>query len=401
MTVITARRFDTLQPVKMTLRDSLLASVVPIDLPPDEFIALPVVGPGLCDIQVNGYRGIWFSSEPLATDDVEKVIHWYVERGITQCLPTLITNSAAAIEHGLATIRAARERSSLLRKVIVGCHVEGPWISPVDGPRGAHPIEHVRPADYTEFCRWQRVSGDLVRIVTLAPEVPHAVDVVRQIVKSGVRVSIGHTAATPAEISAVIDAGATLGTHLGNGCAGLVPRHNNVFWPQLADDRLTCSVIADGWHVPAMMLQCIVRCKSLDRLILTCDVSGFGGCAPGRYQADAVEVDVLDDGRIVVAGQTQFLAGAGVTTGDCVAEFMSLCDVPLQNAWELASTRPAALINSACQFLQEGQSANLTLFRIGANNTASPRSGYSPKFEAMATIVAGDVVFDACGISRQ
>ncbi|MEZ6034173.1 MAG: N-acetylglucosamine-6-phosphate deacetylase [Planctomycetaceae bacterium] len=396
MTVITARRFDTLQPVKMTLRDSTLASVVPIEISPEECSGLPVVGPGLCDIQVNGYRGIWFSSETLTPDDVEQVIHWYLERGITQCLPTLITNSAAAIEHGLATIRAARERSTLMRKVIVGCHVEGPWISPVDGPRGAHPVEHVRPADYREFCQWQRVSGDLVRIVTLAPEVPQAVDVVRQIVKSGVCVSIGHTAATPLEITAIIDAGATLGTHLGNGCASLVPRHNNVFWPQLADDRLTCSVIADGWHVPAMMLNCIVRCKSLKRLILTCDVSGFGGCAPGRYQADAVEVDVLDDGRIVVAGQTQFLAGAGVTTGDCVAGFMSLCNVPLQNAWELASTRPSELIGSGRPFLQEGESANLTLFRITDTQSAN-----AAKFEAVATIVAGNVVFDPCRIGRE
>ncbi len=390
MSLITARRFDTLQPIRITLRDGRISSVMPHEIPQDEHGELPFVGPGLCDIQVNGFKGIWFSSEALTTDNVETVIHRYLERGITLCLPTLITNSAAAIEHGLATIRAARDRSALLRRVIGGCHVEGPWISPEDGPRGAHPLEHVRPANFAEFCRWQQVSGNLVRIVTLAPEVPNAIDVVKQIVSSGVRVSIGHTAATPDEIAASINAGATLGTHLGNGCAGLIPRHHNVLWPQLADDRLTCSVIADGWHVPEAMLNCIVRCKSLDRLILTSDVSGFGGCPAGRYRTGAVEVDVLNDGRIVVAGQTQFLAGSGVTTGDCVVRFMSACKIPLHAAWKLASTQPAALLNSRSDFLQEGQTARLTVFRIsGDKSRDTSHPAQRPVFHPVATIVDG------------
>ncbi len=393
MTIITARRFDTLQPVRITLRDGRVAAVVPVELPQDECNELEIVGPGLCDIQVNGFKGIWFSSETLTTDNVESVIQWYLERGITQCLPTLITNSAAAIEHGLATIRAARDRSPLLRQVISGCHIEGPWISPEDGPRGAHPLEHVRTADFSEFCRWQQVSGNLVRIVTLAPEVPNAINVAKQIVKSGVSVSIGHTSATPTEIAAAIDAGATLGTHLGNGCSALVPRHHNVFWPQLADNRLTCSVIADGWHVPAPMLNCIVRCKSLHRLILTSDVSGFGGCPVGRYRSGTMEADVLDDGRIVVAGQTQFLAGSGVTTGDCVAQFMSICKVPLHAAWNLASTQPATMLNSCNEFLQVGQSSRLTVFRISGINTAdTPHSTERPQFHPIATIIDGRIL---------
>ena len=399
MTILTARRYDTLQPLRITLRDRRIVSVVPLDMSQDDSRELPFVGPGLCDIQVNGFKGIWFSSETLTADDVENVIQWYVECGITQCLPTLITNSAAALEHGLATIRAARDRSPLLRQVIAGCHVEGPWISPEDGPRGAHPLEHVRRADFSEFCRWQQVSGNLVRIVTLAPEVPGAIHVIQQIVKSGVCVSIGHTAATPAEIAASIDAGATLGTHLGNGCSALVPRHHNVFWPQLADDRLTCSVIADGWHVPEAMLNCIVRCKSLDRLILTSDVSGFGGCPVGRYRSGAVEVEILGDGRIVVAGQTQFLAGSGVLTGDCVARFMSVCRVPLHAAWNLASTRPASLLNSRGGFLQEGQSPRLTVFRLsGINSEEALHPTQRPVFQPVATIVDGQNVMATASI---
>ncbi|HRA87385.1 MAG TPA: amidohydrolase family protein [Planctomycetaceae bacterium] len=392
MTTFIARRFDTDQPVKITLRRGRVASVLPIECPAAESLALPIVGPGLCDIQVNGYNGIWFSSETLTADEVETVIRAYLDQGITQCLPTLITNSAAAMEHGLMTIRAARDRSPLVRQVIAGCHIEGPWISPEDGPRGAHPLVHVRPADFSEFSRWQHVSGNLVRLVTLAPEVPNALTVIRQIARSGVLVSIGHTAATPEQIRAAIDAGATLGTHLGNGCAGMVPRHHNVFWPQLADDRLTCSIIADGWHVPATMLNCIVRCKSLDRLILTSDVSGFGGCPPGRYRTGDVEVDVLDDGRQVVAGQSQFLAGSGATTGTCVAGLMTMCKVSLPAAWQLASSKPASLIRTPTKFLLEGGPANLTVFRLTEVQRKAVGAEDPFRYDAVATIVNGCVV---------
>ena len=393
MTKITARRFDTLQPVQITFDARRITSVVPVQLSRDECYALPIVGPGLCDIQVNGYKGIWFSSETLTIDEVDMLIHAYIEQGITQCLPTLITNSATAIEHGLAVIRSARDRSPLLQQVIAGVHIEGPWISPVDGPRGAHPLAHVRPADFAEFSRWQQVSGGLVRIVTLAPEVPNAIDVVKQIARTGVHVSIGHTAADFADITAAIDAGATLGTHLGNGCSAMVPRHDNIFWPQLSDDRLICSVIADGWHVPQSMLNCIVRCKTLERLILTSDVSGFGGCSAGRYRTGAVEVDILDDGRIVVARQTQFLAGSGATTGDCVVKFMSMCGASLPDAWKLASTHPARLLKRHDNFLAEWQIADLTLFRI-LGLEQDQVTGMKPtlEYQPVGTVIHGRII---------
>ena len=370
MTSFTARRFDTGFAVQISIHDHRIASIVPMDLPAADREALPFVGPGLFDLQVNGANGIWFSSETLTVDDVEQVILTYLQQGITRCLPTLITNSFEAIEHGLHTIRAACEKNELVRRVVVACHIEGPYISPVDGPRGAHPVTHVRPADIAELARWQQAAGGLIRLVTLAPETPNAIDFIRFAVQSGIVVAIGHTAASPGQIRDAIDAGATLGTHLGNGCAGMMPRHDNVFWPQLADDRLTCSVISDGWHVPESMLKCIVRCKSRDRIVLTSDVSGFGGCAPGRYATGDVSVDVLDDGRIVVAGQTQFLAGSGATTGDCVAHLMNSCGISLAEAWPLASVRPAALLGFPPIQLEEGDPACLTVFRIESAGTS-------------------------------
>jgi N-acetylglucosamine-6-phosphate deacetylase len=387
MTTITARRYDTGESIRIQTRHGRIESILPADLSAAEASEIPFVGPGLFDIQVNGFQGIWFCSESLTTDEVEKVVNAYLQQGITRCFPTLITTSCGAIEHGLATIRKARDKSELVRNVVAGCHVEGPFISPVDGPRGAHPLQHVRPADVSEFRRWQQAAGGLVRLVTLAPEVPNALDFIRHVASTGVIVSIGHTAASTEIIRQAIDCGARLGTHLGNGCAGLIPRHDNIFWPQLSDDRLTCSVIADGWHVPSAMLKCIVRCKSLERVVLTSDVSGFGGCKPGRYSTGEVSVDVLSDGRIVVAGQTQFLAGSGATTGECVAHFMQTCGSSLGDAWTLASTQPARLMKIPAADLQEGAPAHLTFFRL--IETAAPDGQLGWKYQPEFSISGG------------
>lgn len=378
----TVRRLDTGEAVRMSVRQNVIQSLLPLDLPADEIDQLPWVAPGLFDLQLNGYRGIWFSSESLTADEVETVVTDFARQGIAGCLPTLITNSREAIEHGLSVIRSARERSGLVRAMVPGCHVEGPWISAENGARGAHPAGEVRAAEWVELQHWQQAAGGLVRLVTLAPEAPGALDILPRLTASGVTAAIGHSAAPAALIHEAISRGATLGTHLGNGCAGMVPRHDNVFWPQLADDRLSCSIIADGWHVPVDMLRCILRCKAPERLVLTCDVSGFGGCAPGRYQTPAVDVEVLADGRIVVAGQTQFLAGSGATTGECVAHFMAVSELPLAEVWPMASSNPRRLLKLPDVTLQEGAEATLTLFRL-------PTIDGRPQWQPVETLVRG------------
>lgn len=378
MQTIVGRRFDSGDVVRVGIDHELVVSIESPDIPASELTAIPWIAPGLFDIQVNGFHGLWFSSETLTVDEVEQIIRAYRSQGISRCLPTLITNSQEAIEHGLSTIRHACETIAEVRQTVVGCHVEGPFISPVDGPRGAHPLRHVRPAGISEFRSWQRASGGRVRLVTLAPEVEGAMPFISELSAEGVVIALGHTAASSSVITEAIDRGARLGTHLGNGCAGMIPRHDNVFWPQLSDDRFTCSVIADGWHVPPSMLRCIMRCKPRERILLTSDVSGFGGCAPGTYSTGDVAVDVLTDGRIVVAGQTQFLAGSGATTGDCVAHLMDICGLTLEEAWPMASTQPAELLGCRHTWLQTGQSPDFTLFRMDSQKV--PEGGQRTRF---------------------
>ena len=145
--------------------------------------------------------------------------------------------------------------------------------------------------------------------MTLAPEVPGALGLIEQLASAGVKVAIGHTAASPDQIADAIAAGATLSTHLGNGCASMLPRHPNVIWEQLAADGLFASLIADGHHLPAATVKAMVRAKGVERTILVTDAIAAAGCAPGRYRIGAVECELGPDGRVSLPG-TPFLAGS-------------------------------------------------------------------------------------------
>jgi N-acetylglucosamine-6-phosphate deacetylase len=270
---------------------------------------------------------------------------------------------------------------------VAGYHLEGPYIASEDGPRGAHPIQHVRGADWDEFCRLQEASGNRIRLVTLAAEADHAVEFIQQCRHNNVVVALGHTGATPAQIQAAVDAGAQLSTHFGNGAHGMLPRHPNYLWEQLADDRLWASVIADGWHVPASVLKCVLKCKTQAHTVLTCDVSGFAGCPVGTYQEGDVGVEVLEDGRLVVAGQRQFLAGSGATTGDCVVGMMRSCGITLPEAVNMATVNPATLMNEPVSKVAEGEIATLSVFRIAGAD--SSENSPEPVFEPVATYVKG------------
>lgn len=378
-----ARRFDTAEPVEITTAGRTIASVEPADVPDPE--SLPFVAPGLFDIQVNGWGGTWFSQANLTPENVHRVVQEFLPHGVTRLFPTLITNSFESLEAGFAAIATACEEYPLVADMVAGCHLEGPYISKEDGPRGAHPIEHARPADWDEFSSLQTISGNRIKLITLAPESPGAIGFIRRAVASGVVVAIGHTAATPEQITAAADAGATLSTHLGNGAHGMLRRHPNYIWEQLADDRLTASIIADLHHLPASVVKTILRTKPPGRVILTCDASGYAGCSPGTYHGESGDVEVLDDGRIVVAGQRQFLAGSGAATEECVAGVMQLAGVELAEAIHMATLYPERLLSAESIDLRPGSRADLFLFHVKPG----------PHIEVTATVVAGNPYYSS------
>ena len=389
---VVGRRFDTGEPVRLHLADGKIQAVEPVQAIVAEDGSTshpgadwPLIAPGLFDLQINGYAGRWFA-DPELTPDAAAAATWpYLQFGVTRICPTLITASYQALEQGLRAIDTACRNDPQLERMIPGCHLEGPHISPVDGYRGAHPLSEVRPADWSEFQRLQEASGNRVRLVTLAAESPGAVEFITRATEAGVVISLGHTAATRDQICAAVDAGARLSTHLGNGAPALLRRHPNCIWDQLAEDRLQASLIVDGHHLPASVVQTIVRAKGKARCILTCDASGWAGCAPGEYGNHLGRVEVLEDGRIVPAGQRDLLAGSGAGTDTCVAMVCDQAGVTLPEAIAMTTSHPARLLGYPDYQMAAGDRADLMLF-------APPQPG-ARRLEILATLLAGELLW--------
>jgi N-acetylglucosamine-6-phosphate deacetylase len=383
MLTICGRHYENGEPVRIRVDGERIAAVEPA-WPPRGAAPWPYVAPGLFDLQINGHGGVWFGKIGIKPGEVLQVLKQHFAFGVTRLCPTLITNSFDALAGGFAAIRAACEREQWADRLVPGCHLEGPYISSEDGPRGAHPREHVRSPDWDEFQKLQGISGNRIRLVTLAPELPGACDFIRKAVSSGVVVAIGHTAATGDEIATAVDAGARLSTHLGNGAHGMIRRHPNYIWEQLGDPRLAASVISDGHHLPASVLRSILLAKSASNVIVTCDAAGLAGCPPGVYTEGAMRMEILEDGRIVVAGQRQLLAGSASRTGDCVVQAVRQGRVTLREAIEMAGRNPARLLGFEEIRLRPGARADLFLFDFPAEGNA---------LDVKATVAAGTLQF--------
>lgn len=352
---LTGRHYATGKPIRIRCDGGVIAQI-------DEVASAPerIVAPGLVDLQVNGYGGRDFTSAQLTVDEVLAIGRGLFHHGVTGYLPTVTTNSFETIAHALRVIdRACREAPEDAASVW-GIHVEGPYISPHDGPRGAHPREHCRAPDWDEFQRWQEAAGGRIRLLTLSAEYDEAPAFIRRAVAAGVVVAIGHTSATTVQIAAAVDAGASMSTHLGNGAHPQIRRHPNYIWDQLADDRLTASIITDGHHLPAAVVKCFVRVKGLERIVLVSDITGMGGMPAGRYSTSLGEVEVLDDGKLVVAGQRDLLAGAALPIDHCIGNVVRFAGVQIADAIAMASTSPARIAGHK-HGLQIGLPADLCL----------------------------------------
>lgn len=378
-----ARRYDTLEPVSIRLEGERITSVDPsIDPSRGTAKSLPIVAPGFFDLQINGYAGIWFGQPGITADDVLKTLNAHYAFGVTHMFPTLITNSKENLVNGFRAIREACEREAWADRLVAGCHLEGPYLSGEDGPRGAHPREHIRPADWTEFEEFQQTSGGRIKLVTIAPETEGAIEFIRRAVSEGIVCSIGHTAAEPQDIRNAVEAGAKMSTHLGNGSHGTIRRHPNYIWEQLAEDRLAACLITDGYHLPDSVIKCMVRAKGVENCLLTCDASGLAGCPPGVYPEDGHAVEVLEDGRIVVAGQREYLAGSGASTDLCVGRAAQFPEIGLKQACEMAGNRVRQMFHVTPVLLKTGSIADLTLFEQTANTGI---------IRIVGTIVAGKI----------
>lgn len=301
---------------------------------------MQVALPGFVDLQVNGFAGVDFNAPDLRAADLQQAVAALVSSGVTRFLPTLITGPAERFRS------AARALLGLGAPAIAGIHMEGPYLSPLDGPRGAHPRQFIIPPSRDDFDRRQEAAAGRIVLVTLAPEVPGALDLIEYLVLSGVRVALGHTDAAPATIADAVRAGATLSTHLGNGCAAVLPRHPNVIWEQLADDRLWASLIVDLHHLPASTIKVFARAKPANRIILVTDATAAAAAAPGVYRLADTEIEVAADRRVALHG-TALLAGSALTMSQAIGNMVRATGLPLADVVAMASETPAAYLGIA------------------------------------------------------
>ena len=353
----------------------------------------PYIAPGLIDIQVNGYSSVSFSLEgadnmltsagEFTVANVKKVTEALWEEGITTYFPTLTTNSQDLLLKNIAVLTKAKDDPSLLGS-IPGFHLEGPYISTIDGYRGAHPLEHVRKPDWNEFLELNSASGGKILLVTVAPEVEGALGFIKKCREAGIVVSLGHHNGSAEIIKLAIDNGACMATHLGNGCAGLINRHLNPLWPQLADDRLMISIISDGFHLPPEILQVFYKAKGAENIIIISDVTSYAGLPPGKYKIKTGDtIEKTSDGNLRFSGQEGGLYGSASPLLKGVGHIMKVTRCSLAKAIQMATINPARLLNLSDRGkLEPGKRADMILFTMDDFN-----------IKIRETIVEGKIVF--------
>lgn len=382
------RRYDTHDWVEIEVVNGRIAAVRPVPGPGPQAAEL-WIAPALIDLQVNGYGGQEFSDPGLTIVAVAGVAQAMAAAGVGRFYPTVTTESFAVLEHAVRTIAQACDQSPALARRMPGIHVEGPYIASADGPRGAHPRAHCRPPDWVEFQRLQEAAQGRIGLLTLSPEYAAAAAFIRRAADSGVVVAIGHTQASGPQITAAVDAGARLSTHLGNGSHPILPRHSNYIWWQMAEDRLMASLIVDGQHLPPAVVKSMVRAKTAARCILVSDLSGLAGLPPGRYASRLCDVEILDDGRLVVAGQRDILAGASRLLHVGVSNVMDFAGVDLAQAVHMATMQPAQLMGLAVTEFEVGSSAELLSFTLTKREGGAAAGG---RLEPRQLILGGECV---------
>lgn len=373
-TTYTGLSAETGAPIAVTVADGRIKTVDPS---PAASVS-QWISPGWIELQVNGFAGVDYNSPATTVEEIGRSIEVQRKTGVTRLLPTVITGDLDEMAACLANL--VRSKHELTEgSAIIGFHVEGPWISPEDGPRGAHPLEHVRPASVDEFKRLQEAADGLIRLLTLAPESPGALALIEYAAEKGVTVSMGHTGATAEQIEAAVSAGATMSTHLGNGAHSVQPKWSNYILQQMADDRLSAGLIVDGIHLSPEFVKVAVRAKGPERAFLVTDAVAPAGCAPGLHPLGSQQVRLSEDGSVRLPDGR--LAGSSLRMDEAVENVMRFAGIGVEQACRMGSVNAANAIGlkERSGFLQPGDPAELVRFTLadsGALNVAETVTAY-------------------------
>jgi N-acetylglucosamine-6-phosphate deacetylase len=301
----------------------------------------PPPSPRWFDFQVNGFAGIDFQARQVSRAEMDHAVAALLRHGVAGIFLTLITDHIDEHCRRLEQFEALCGESETIRNMIAGYHIEGPWLSPEPGYRGAHPPEPMHAPSIREFERLQEAANGRVRLITLAPEWPGSDECIAAITRAGVHVSLGHTNASERQLDSAIRAGARFATHVGNGTPLQMHRHDNVVQRLLARDELIACLIPDGVHLPPFTLKNFFRAKPPGRVLFTTDAMSGAGAPPGRYRIGRFEIEVGADGIARNPGGGGF-AGSTLTPDAGVERCVTYLGLPHESAEELWSTASAS-----------------------------------------------------------
>jgi N-acetylglucosamine-6-phosphate deacetylase len=335
---------------------------------------------GFFDPQVNGFAGVDFNSPRLSREGLHQAAVSLAATGVTHFLPTLITSSHEKMVRQLKVIGDALKKSPLLRKMCLGIHLEGPYISPEDGPRGVHLRELIRLPQWEELEKFQEACEGRIRCVTLAPEVKGAIPFIEKAAFRGIVIGIGHTNASEEVLEEAVEAGARLSCHLGNAPSALLPCNRNLIEKQLAMDQLMASIITDEIHLPPGVVNDYVRAKGVDRIVLTTDSMAGAGAPPGKYTLGDLEVEVGSDRAARLAG-TSRLAGSTLAMDRAITNVIRFAGIDLNSAIHMAAKNAQKLFPGVGGEIAPGHSADIVLFE------------YQKELVVRSTWIEGEKIF--------
>ena len=338
---------------------------------------------GMIDLQANGFAGIDFNSPGITAKQVDTALASMLSCGTTCCLPTLITAPIPQMERLLESLDRAVAASRLGPLMVAGYHLEGPFLSPEEGYRGAHDPAAMSSASIeTAKKLMQKASFRPVRMWTVAPEIDGVVELVGHLAGQRVLVALGHTGASASQIAAAVAAGARLSTHLGNALPQLLPKRSNVLIEQLACDQLAASFIADGHHLPAPFLKMGLRCKGIERTVLITDAASPAGphAPPGNYRFSSFDLVRDESGLVHKPGSTS-CAGSSASMADVAAHVSRNCGFSLADIVTTARTNPLKLLGES-ELQQEGAPVNFAEWRQDGDGTWRVVAGHIGRLQA-------------------
>ncbi len=278
--------------------------------------------PGFIDLQVNGFLGVDFSSSSLTKEGLIYVSKELRKRGTAAFLPTIITASKETMLRNIDLIADVIDYENPYN-MILGLHLEGPFIGRNKGAVGAHPEQEILEADLDLLDLFIETSRGHLKMMTMAANIKNADSLCMSAVERGIRVSLGHQAGGYRDIKKMADAGATGLTHFGNGLSAKIDRHDNPIFGGLLEERLTAMLITDGFHIPDSFIRLVLQVKGIGKTFIVSDSAPAAGLPPGNYHYFGSEVELLENGKLVKSG-TPYLAGSSCCLQDCYDNFKRL-----------------------------------------------------------------------------